>query len=255
VVVAHEDPFGKPDSSADVYPVARQIVRAWLHAHFQGPVERTPPLWLTQGLASYVARTETRQVGQLGTPVLNQETLRGLVESSMDETRRKVGLLSFAQLTHAGSWRDLQDLIVKRSTALGAAPPAYPAWSLLVVQQAVVWTHFLQDGGDPALRSAYGRYLALVLGGKDIDVAESEAFGSATKGLDLRMWTWLFDRAEKTVAGLRVDRNALDALKQQFEAAPAVAGPAAGSERAVGHECERQRPKRPPLPRRSSFAL
>lgn len=228
-VLAREDPFGKPDSSADVYPVAREFVRAWLHAHDQGPAERTPPPWLSEGLATYVARVPSRKFVDLGTPALDQAALRGLVETAMDETRRKACVLTFSELSHARNWRDLTALFQKRTTALGIPPLKYADWCWQFVQQSVVWTHFLQDGGDTALRTAYGRYLALVLAGKDIDVAESEAFGSATKGLDLRLWTWIFDRAEKTVAGLRVDRNALDALADQFAPKPAAVAGATGA--------------------------
>lgn len=252
-VIAREDPFGKPDSSVDVHPVTNEFVRAWVHAHFHGPADRTPPPWLSEGLAGYITRVPSRKVADLGKPVLDHENLRGLVETCMDETRRKLCVLSFAELTHANGWRDLTTLFQKRTTALNAPPLEYRDWSWQFVQQAVVWTHFLQDGGDPALRTAYGRYLALVLAGKDVDVAESEAFGAATKGLDLRMWTWLFDRAEKTVAALRVDRTALDALAEQF--APKTPGASAPAAAASAPSAAAKTPAAAPAaPKRPPFA-
>lgn len=234
-VVGRNDPFSAKWSLLQDGNFVRVLARAELEAHTDLVPGRRLPWFLSDGLASYLTYTPQSKLDELGKPWLPPLYLRELVDAAQDDALRPA-LLPLAELlalTGPGSlWTAVQGRAKKLSV------DAFQDWrpvGTAFASQGHLWTYFAFDGGDARMREAWRGVLTRAFTGlAPIDGVKS-ALGADAPQVDALFWRWVFQKADKSLAGVSVDTSNAERVVESFGANPPKPQPkTAGSSTAAG---------------------
>jgi len=184
------DELGREPAHRRRFPLLREHVRALLAAYATAPPMAQTPLWVEEGLASYLAFHIGIPPVSLQKREIDPRAFDELWDLVHDEGSRSLYLLHFEELAAIGSWSEIGPALAPRFAQSRAKLDLGKAWRLFDVQ-AQLWTHFLLDSQGAKHRSAHLAFVKSVLAGRGARDDLRAAFaGSDLRALEVEFHGW-----------------------------------------------------------------